>query len=105
MSELLTHASHLGVSVHVAHLPAPYRGFYDHRNARVVYDFNLTPIERRSVIAHELGHAYHGHTGHGVQSQEDAADRYAACASSRFGPRPRGRPARIAPWSRWALGG
>lgn len=78
MSELLTHASHLGVSVHVAHLPAPYRGFYDHRNARVVYDFNLTPIERCSVIAHELGHAYHGHTGHGVQAQEDAADRYAA---------------------------
>ncbi len=78
MRELLTHAAHLGVSVHVAHLPSPYRGFYDHENGRVVYDFNLTPIARRSVVAHELGHVFHGHVGYGVRSQEDAADRYAA---------------------------
>lgn len=78
MRELLAHATHLGVSVHVAHLPGSYRGFYDHENSRVVYDFTLTPIERRSVVAHELGHVFHGHVGHGVRSHEDAADRYAA---------------------------
>ena len=78
MRELLAHAASLGVSVHVAHLPAPCRGFYDHDNARVIYDFNLTPIERRCVVAHELGHAFYGHEGRGVTAQEDAADLYAA---------------------------
>lgn len=78
MRELLAHAARLGVSVHMAHLPAPYRGFYDHPNARVIYDFGLTPIEKRCVVAHELGHAFHGHTGRGIRSQEDAADLYAA---------------------------
>lgn len=78
MRELLAHAARLGVHVHTAHLPAPYRGFYDHENARVVFDYGLTPIERRTVLAHELGHAYHGHTGHGTQRHEDAADLYAA---------------------------
>lgn len=78
MRALLSHAAHLGVSVHMAHLPHPYRGFYDHQNARIVYDFGLTPIERRCVLAHELGHAFHGHTGRGVPEQEKAADRYAA---------------------------
>ena len=78
MRELLAHAAQLGVHVHTAHLPAPYRGFYDHENNRVVFDYALTPIERRSVLAHELGHVFHGHEGHGVRAQEDAADRYAA---------------------------
>lgn len=78
MRELIAHAAELGVSVHVAHLPAPYRGFYDHANARVIYDFNLTPIERRTVVAHELGHVFYGHTTYGVRAQEDAADLYAA---------------------------
>lgn len=78
MRELLAHAAQLGVHVHTAHLPAPYRGFYDHENARVVFDYALTPIERRTVLAHELGHVFHGHVGHGVQALEDIADRYAA---------------------------
>ena len=78
MRDLLAHAATLGVGVHVAHLPAPFRGFYDHENLRVIYDFNLTPIERRSVVAHELGHAFYAHTQYGVQAHEDAANLYAA---------------------------
>lgn len=77
MRDLLAHAASLGVSVHVAHLQPPHRGFYDHPNRRVIYDFTLTPIERRSVVAHELGHAYYGHVGR-VRAQEEAADLYAA---------------------------
>lgn len=77
MRDLLTHAAQLGVSVHVAHLPAPYRGYYDSDAAQIVLDFNLTPIERREVLAHELGHAYYAHQCQNVAVQESDADAYA----------------------------
>lgn len=66
------------MSVHIAHLPAPYRGYYDKAESMVVFDFNLTPIERRDVLAHELGHAFYGHECEDIKSQEDDADIYAA---------------------------
>ncbi|ONI65673.1 hypothetical protein CSIV_05180 [Microbacterium sp. CSI-V] len=75
---LLAHAAGLGVSVHVAHVAPPDRGFYDHEHRRVVYDFDLPPIERDCVLAHELGHAFHGHVGRGNQAAEDEANAYAA---------------------------
>lgn len=78
MRELLAHAARMGVSVHVAHLPAPYRGWYDIERSQAVYDFDLTPIERREVLAHELGHAHHGHECEGNPRHEHLADIYAA---------------------------
>lgn len=78
MRSLLAHASSLGVTVHVAHLPHPYRGYYDAENRMVVYGFDLTPIERTCVLAHELGHAFYDHRCRGVRAAEDAADLYAA---------------------------
>ena len=78
MRELLALAARLGVTVHVAHLPEPYRGFYDHERRMVVYDFALTPIERSCVLAHELGHAFYGHRGRNDPRAEAAADAYAA---------------------------
>lgn len=79
MEELLAHATTLGVTVHTAHLPDPYRGFYDSAQKIIVYDFNLTPIEARSVLAHELGHAFYDHQCYGDERFEAAADYYAAC--------------------------
>lgn len=78
MHELLVHAASLGVSVHVAHLPHPYRGYFDAERRIVVYSFTLTPIEKRCVLAHEFGHAFHGHACFGDKAAEDAADLYAA---------------------------
>lgn len=78
MRELLAHAAQLGVSVHIAHLPAPFRGYYEPESARIVIDFNLTPIEKREVLAHELGHVYYAHECQGVRGQEVDADVYAA---------------------------
>ncbi len=78
MREVLALAARLGVTVHVAHLPEPFRGFYDHERRRVVYDFSLTPIERACVLAHELGHAFHCHEGRDDPEAEAAADIYAA---------------------------
>lgn len=78
MRQLLAHAARMGVSVHVAHLPAPYRGWYDIERSRAVYDFDLTPIEQRVVLAHELGHAHHGHECEDEPNHERLADVYAA---------------------------
>lgn len=78
MRELLAHAKTLGVTVHVAHLPAPYRGFYDAEQRMVVYGFELTPIERVCVLAHELGHAFYDHRCKDDPAAEAAADLYAA---------------------------
>lgn len=78
MKELLSLAARLEVTVHVAHLPHPFRGFYDHAGRRVVYDFSLAPVERACVLAHELGHAYYGHHGRDDPDAEAAADAFAA---------------------------
>lgn len=79
MQELIAHAAQLGVSVHVAHIDGPERGYYDAENNIVVYDFELTYIERRCVLAHELGHAYYGHRCSGNPRFEEDADFYASC--------------------------
>lgn len=78
MHELLALAKALGVRVHVAHLPPPYRGYYDAEEKAVVYDFALPPRERRYVLAHELGHAFFDHRCRDDAAAEAAADRYAA---------------------------
>lgn len=79
MRELLAHATSLGVSVHVAHIEGAKRGFYDSDRKIVVYDFALTPVEQRSVLAHELGHAFYDHRCYGNARFEADADYYAAC--------------------------
>ncbi|WP_295788164.1 ImmA/IrrE family metallo-endopeptidase [uncultured Microbacterium sp.] len=78
MRELLSLAERLEVTVQSAHLPFPYRGFYDHERRRIVYDFTLAPVERACVLAHELGHAYHGHHGRQDPGAEREADAFAA---------------------------
>ncbi|WIB25399.1 ImmA/IrrE family metallo-endopeptidase [Curtobacterium sp. MCSS17_015] len=37
-------------------------GFYDAEQRVVKVDISSTPNEKRSVVAHELGHVHHGHT-------------------------------------------
>lgn len=74
----MAYAARQGVTVHVAHLPRPYRGFYDAERRIVVYDFGLTPIERRVVLAHELGHDHYGHSCEEDPRSERAADEFAA---------------------------
>ncbi|WP_181440376.1 ImmA/IrrE family metallo-endopeptidase [Curtobacterium sp. MCLR17_042] len=55
-------AGELGVRITHAHLPGNMIGCYNPLEERVYADLRLTPFERRSVIAHELGHVYYGHT-------------------------------------------
>lgn len=79
MRHLLAHAASLGVSVHAAHIDGPKRGYYDSAAKQVVLDYELTPVERDTVLAHELGHAFYDHQCYGNPAHEAAADYYAAC--------------------------
>lgn len=67
------------MSVHVAHIDGAQRGYYDSAAKQVVYDYELTPVERDTVLAHELGHAFYDHQCYGNPAYEAAADYYAAC--------------------------
>jgi Zn-dependent peptidase ImmA (M78 family) len=60
--ELLHFATQNGVQVHATHLPEGILGEWDEQAHRIWFDIRLTPAEQRSVIAHELGHWYYGHT-------------------------------------------
>lgn len=77
MRALMDEAKRLGVRVHMAHLPRQTSGYYDHAKRRIAIDITLTPQEHREVLAHELGHAFHGHTC-GSAAHEQQADRRAA---------------------------
>lgn len=67
-----------------AHLPGDLLGCFLPEERTIYLDARLTPIERRSVLAHELGHVRHGHPRTGrrsaqdVASEERQADRFAA---------------------------
>ncbi|ARC56037.1 hypothetical protein AS850_02980 [Frondihabitans sp. 762G35] len=80
MKDLIHIAASLGLRIHASHLPAGILGMFSSAEGRIYFDLHLTPHERRSVIAHELGHAYYGHDcDHGESSaQERQADAYAA---------------------------
>lgn len=69
-----------GVRVVMGHLPDDLLGAYSPLENRIYLDIRLTPSERRSVLAHELGHVFHGHTcDTGRDSAlERQADAYAA---------------------------
>ncbi len=77
MRSLMDEAKRLGVRVHTGHLPREISGYYDHEGKRIAVDITLTPQERREVLAHELGHAFHGHSC-GSAAHEAQADRRAA---------------------------
>lgn len=70
-------AAALGLTVHGAHLSGNRIGCYISSKRRIYFDLNLTMAERRSVIAHELAHAYYEHQGN-EPAQERLADTYAA---------------------------
>ena len=77
MDRVMRAAKKLRVRVVAAHLPPGILGFYDKEAGIIYFDITLSPDERRSVVAHELGHVYYGHdctTDRG----EDQADAFAA---------------------------
>lgn len=77
LSELVALCDQLRVEVRLAHLPPGFLGAYDHAASRILLLRGLTPIEQRSVLAHELGHALHMDIGDS-DAAERAAERFAA---------------------------
>ncbi len=77
MRELLRRAADEGLTVHACRLPPGMLGCYEPDASRIWFDLGLTPAERRSVIAHELGHHFYRHR-ESTPRNERAADRYAA---------------------------
>lgn len=76
-SDLLDLAAQAGVEVILRPMPNGLLGAYDHDGRRILIDHRLTPIETRSVLAHELGHALLDHRGPS-RADERAAERFAA---------------------------
>ena len=62
MGELIHIATCMGIRVHFAHIDnAPeLNGYFLPRRRIIVIRITLTPVEKRSVLAHELAHAYYG---------------------------------------------
>lgn len=77
LSELVVLCDQLGVDVRIAPLPCDWLGAYDHASARILLAPGLTPVEQRSVLAHELGHAVRMDSGESAPA-ERAAERFAA---------------------------
>lgn len=77
MKTLILHASSLGFRVHGAYLPDGLMGLYSPEEQRLYFDLRLTPNERCSVLAHELGHAHYGHDGKSSMNERQA-DAFAA---------------------------
>lgn len=66
------------VTVRTAPVPRDLWGIYDHPHRLITLKPGLESAQRRSTLAHELGHAYYGHHGHGNLKQERFADQWAA---------------------------
>lgn len=79
MRRLLSIASSYGLAVHGAHLTGGRIGRYIPELRRIYFDLSLTLPERRTVIAHEIGHAHHGH-----DCDSDANDRQADAFAARL---------------------
>ncbi len=77
MRELIAIAARYGLRVHGAHLGGDKLGAYAPEMSRIYFDLSCSYAERRSVIAHELGHHYYGHVCDDERS-ESQADAYAA---------------------------
>lgn len=77
LSDLLDLCLQAELEVLDAPLPPGWLGAYDHACRRIVLAPWLTPVEQRSVLAHELGHALRMHVGSSA-ADERAAERFAA---------------------------
>ncbi|MDF2991481.1 MAG: ImmA/IrrE family metallo-endopeptidase [Microbacterium sp.] len=78
MKEILRFAAQLGISVHGARLEPGVLGEWYEDEREVYFELRQSPDEQVFTIAHELGHAHHGHRCENDPRAEDQADEYAA---------------------------
>lgn len=63
----------LGVTVETGGLPNGWWGAYSHRDRKIILRPGLGGIQGPSVLMHELGHAYYGHTTSGPAEEREAS--------------------------------
>ncbi|MHA3682826.1 ImmA/IrrE family metallo-endopeptidase [Leucobacter sp. HY1908] len=80
MHTLLAEATRLGVTVKYAPLQPPLRGAYIPAHDLIIIDQLLTLPQRRETLAHELGHAHHGHNCSSPRNEAQAWRRAAQLA-------------------------
>lgn len=56
-------AGELGVTVRTGRIPDGWWGSYSHTRHEIVLRPRLGALQRRSTLAHELGHAFYRHAG------------------------------------------
>lgn len=103
MRELLRYAQEQGIYVEPSRaLGEHLRGVYEHDVRSITLNAWLNGEQMRSTLAHELGHAWYGHTWtgdpHGNRQHERLADEWAAkflidthayaAAEREYGPHP-----------------
>lgn len=77
MRQLLARAAACGLSVHGVEMKGGKLGRYVPELRRIYFDLDLSIAERRTVIAHELGHYHYGHDC-STATNERQANTYAA---------------------------
>jgi Zn-dependent peptidase ImmA (M78 family) len=77
VKQLIRKANTYGLAVHGVEMKGGKVGRYVPALRRIYFDLGLTLAGRRTVIAHELGHAHYGHD-HDSPKNERLADAYAA---------------------------
>lgn len=83
MQELLRHAKEHGIYVEPSRsMGETLRGVYEHEKRLITLNAWLNGEQSRSTLAHELGHAWYGHTWtrdpHGNNEHERLANEWAA---------------------------
>src|SRR5699024_3376661 len=63
----------LEVEVFESELNGMY-GAYIHDHRLIVLEKRLAPVQRRSTLMHELGHAYYGHVSSTARTEREASE-------------------------------
>src|SRR5690625_5688458 len=63
----------LGVEVEDTPMSHLY-GAYIHQHGLILLNDRLAPIQRRSTLMHELGHAFYGHTESTARTEREASE-------------------------------
>ncbi|GAA5229209.1 ImmA/IrrE family metallo-endopeptidase [Arthrobacter cryoconiti] len=63
----------LGVTVDTGPLPKGWWGAYDRTGHAIILRHGLAPIQRKSTLAHELGHAWYQHVRGDKKAERQAS--------------------------------
>lgn len=66
-------AGELGVSITTGPLPRGWWGAYDKTEHMIIMKHGLAPVQHRSTLAHELGHAWYQHDKTCIKAERQAS--------------------------------